>query len=300
MIKAIIIDDEPLAAMIVREYLADYPQVEVVQECQDGFEGIKAIQQHRPDLVFLDIQMPKINGFEMLELVDDPPGIIFTTAYDEYAIKAFESHAIDYLLKPFDKERFGKAMHKWMTMSRGSGGVSGAAGGNGGSGGTTGPNPVGIGGGAGGAGIDTNTAGTGGASGSFGGTNTGGIGGGVGALLETAAASPAQQQRVVVKLAGRIKIIPVEDIEFLEASDDYVKIHTREGAFLKNKTMNYFEQALDPSRFVRTHRSYILNVQQVTRIDPYEKDSHLCILQSGARVPVSKAGYTKLRAVLGL
>jgi two-component system LytT family response regulator len=120
------------------------------------------------------------------------------------------------------------------------------------------------------------------------------------ALLETAAQSPAQQSRVVVKTGGKIKIIPVEDIHYLEASDDYVKIHTHNGAFLKNKTMNYFEQVLDGTQFVRTHRSYILNIQQVTRIDPYEKDGHLCILQSGAQVPVSKAGYVKLKAVLGL
>jgi two-component system LytT family response regulator len=119
-------------------------------------------------------------------------------------------------------------------------------------------------------------------------------------LLETAAQSPAQQQRVVVKTGGKIKIIPLEDIHYLEAADDYVKIHTHNGAFLKNRTMSYFEKALDGTQFVRTHRSYILNVQQVTRIDPYEKDSHLCVLQSGAQVPVSKAGYVKLKTVLGL
>lgn len=249
MIQAIIIDDEPLARLIVKEYLQSYPQVTVAQECNDGFEGIKAIQQHRPGLIFLDIQMPKINGFEMLELIEDPPAVIFTTAFDEYAIRAFESHAVDYLLKPFSKERFDKAMQKWLDQYAHHATATQA-----------------------------NTR----------------------ALLETAAASPAQQQRVVVKIAGKIKIIPVEDIHYLEASDDYVKIHTRTGAFLKNKTMNYFEQVLDGALFVRTHRSYILNIQQVTRIDPYEKDSHLCILQSGAQVPVSKAGYTKLKAVLGL
>ena len=247
-IKAIIIDDEPLARMIVQEYLQAWPQVTVVQECSDGFEGIKAIQQHHPDLIFLDIQMPKINGFEMLELVEDPPAVIFTTAFDEYAIKAFESHAVDYLLKPFNKDRFDKALRKW---------------------------------------LDQRSAATPQADETP-------------ALLDTAAQSPAQQQRIVVKTGGKIKIIPVEDIHYLEASDDYVKIHTHNGAFLKNKTMGYFEQSLDPTQFVRTHRSYILNVQQVTRIDPYEKDGHLCILQSGAHVPVSKTGYVKLKAVLGL
>src|SRR6266568_7794435 len=114
MIKAIIIDDEPLARLIVQEYLQAYPEITVIQECSDGFEGIKAIQQHHPDLLFLDIQMPKINGFEMLELVEEPPAVIFTTAFDEYAIRAFETHAVDYLLKPFNKQRFDKAIRKWM------------------------------------------------------------------------------------------------------------------------------------------------------------------------------------------
>ena len=248
-IKAIIIDDEPLARMIVQEYLATWSEITVLQECGDGFEGIKAIQQHHPDVIFLDIQMPKINGFEMLELIEQPPAVIFTTAFDEYAIKAFESHAVDYLLKPFNKERFDKAMRKWLDHR---------------------------------AAAPTTTAAP------------------SEELLETAAQSPSQQQRIVVKTGGKIKIIPLEDIHYLEAADDYVKIHTHNGAFLKNRTMSYFERALDGSQFVRTHRSYILNVQQVTRIDPYEKDSHLCVLQSGAQVPVSKAGYVKLKAVLGL
>jgi two-component system, LytTR family, response regulator len=258
-IKAIIIDDEPLGRMIVQEYLATYPEIKVMQECSDGFEGIKAIQQWHPDLIFLDIQMPKINGFEMLELVEEPPAVIFTTAFDEYAIKAFESHAVDYLLKPFNKERFDKAVRKWIDQR--AGGAANAAA----------KAPA--------TGTDNDPT---------------------GALLETAAQSPAQQQRIVVKTGGKIKIIPLEDIHYMEAADDYVKIHTHNGAFLKNRTMSYFEKALDGAQFVRTHRSYILNVQQVTRIDPYEKDSHLCILQSGAQVPVSKAGYVKLKTVLGL
>jgi two-component system LytT family response regulator len=251
-IKAIIIDDEPLARMIVQEYLQSYSNITIMQECGDGFEGIKAIQQHHPDLIFLDIQMPKINGFEMLELVESPPAVIFTTAFDEYAIKAFENHAVDYLLKPFNKDRFDKALRKWLDQraTRGSDLIT--------------------------------------------------HGGATDELLETAAQSPTQQHRIVVKTGGKIKIIPLEDIHFLEAADDYVKIHTHNGAFLKNRTMAYFEKTLDPAQFVRTHRSYILNVQQVTRIDPYEKDSHLCILQSGAQVPVSKAGYMKLKGVLGL
>ena len=247
-VKAIIIDDEPLARSIVQEYLQNISEITVLQECSDGFEGIKAIQQLHPDLIFLDIQMPKINGFEMLELIEQPPAVIFTTAFDEYAIKAFESHAVDYLLKPFNKERFDKAIRKWLDQRTS----------------TTAPTPISE------------------------------------DLLETAAQSPSQQQRIVVKTGGKIKIIPLEDIHYLEAADDYVKIHTHGGAFLKNRTMSWFERALDPTQFVRTHRSYILNVAQVTRIDPYEKDSHLCVLSSGAQVPVSKAGYVKLRSVLGL
>jgi len=252
--------------MPVEEYLQSYADIAILQECSDGFEGIKAIQQHRPDLIFLDVQMPKINGFEMLELVEDPPAVIFTTAFDEYAIKAFESHAIDYLLKPFNKERFDKAVRKWLDTraTRGSDQLTHGPG-------ATAHGPAG-------APPAADTEG----------------------LLETAAQSPTQQHRIVVKTGGKIKIIPLEDIHFLEAADDYVKIHTHNGAFLKNRTMGYFEKTLDGTQFVRTHRSYILNVQQVTRIDPYEKDSHLCILQSGAQVPVSKAGYVKLKAVLGL
>src|ERR1700728_4713402 len=119
MKSALIIDDEPLARMVVREYLQGFEQIEVMQECSDGFEGLKAIQQHQPDLIFLDVQMPKINGFEMLELVDQPPAVIFTTAFDEYAIKAFEAHAVDYLLKPFNKDRFDKAVRKWIDQRAG-------------------------------------------------------------------------------------------------------------------------------------------------------------------------------------
>jgi two-component system LytT family response regulator len=290
MIKAVIIDDEPLARMIVQEYLQSYTRIAVVQECGDGFEGIKAIQQHHPDLIFLDIQMPKINGFEMLELVEDPPAVIFTTAFDEYAIRAFENHAVDYLLKPFTKQRFDKAVGKWLdqyTAAQGSAPTSaGAANSTASNASNSTANPP------------TNPASP--ASSEPGASTTVSFGNKTRDLLDTAAHSPSQQQRVVVKTGGKIKIIPVEDIHYLEASDDYVKIHTHNGAFLKNKTMNYFEQVLDPNHFVRTHRSYILNVQQVTRIDPYEKDSHLCVLQSGAQVPVSKSGYVKLKAVLGL
>jgi len=245
MSKIITIDDEPLARSIVKEYLQKYPGMEIVQECNDGFEGFKAIQQYQPDLIFLDIQMPKINGFEMLELLDQAPAVIFTTAFDEYAIKAFEAHAVDYLLKPFSQDRFDKAIQKWSEQKVSS---------------------------------QKNTE----------------------ELLETASHSPSQSQRIVVKTGSKIKIIPVHDVFYLEAADDYVKVHTQEGSFLKNKTMGHFEKTLDQQQFVRSHRSYIVNIQQITRIDPYEKDNHVAILKSGTKVPVSRNGYVKLRTVLGL
>lgn len=245
MIKVIIIDDEPLARSIVKEYLQAHNEIEVVQECNDGFEGVKAIMQHKPHLIFLDIQMPKINGFEMLELMEEKPSVIFTTAFDEYAIKAFETHAVDYLLKPFTKERFDKALEKFFSQA-----------------------PI----------QKKHTE----------------------ELLQSATNLPSQSERIVVKTAGKIKIIPVPEILYLEAADDYVKIYTKEGSFLKNKTMSFFENSLPQNQFVRTHRSYIINVQEITRIDPYEKENHLAILRSGARVPVSKNGYGKLKMVLGL
>ena len=244
--KVIIIDDEPLARSIVKEFLQKHPQLQLAAECSDGFEGVKAIQQHQPDLIFLDIQMPKINGFEMLELLEQTPAVIFTTAYDEYAIKAFEAHAIDYLLKPFNQERFDKAISRWNEQKSQN--------------------------------YKKATQ----------------------ELLETASQSPAQSHRIVIKDGSKIKIIPVHDVQYLEAADDYVKIHTKDGYFLKNKTMNHFEQVLDGQQFVRSHRSYIVNVQQITRIDPYEKDSHVAILRSGVKVPVSRNGYGKLKEVLGL
>ncbi len=240
--KAIIIDDEPLARLIVKEYLQAYPHITVLQECNDGFEGMKAIQEHQPDLIFLDIQMPKINGFEMLELIDEPPMVIFTTAFEEYAIKAFDAHAADYLLKPFSKERFDKAMQKLMLQQ-----INSAK-----------------------------------------------------AIAETALQMPIKSNRIVVKDNGKIKIIPFAQLYYLEAADDYVKIHTADGIFLKKNTMQYFEDSLPGNEFIRAHRSYIINAQLINRIDLHEKDGHLILLTTGARLPVSKAGYARLKEVLGI
>lgn len=245
MSKVIIIDDEFLARSMVKEYLKKHPQLEVVAECGDGFEGLKAIQEHQPDLVFLDIQMPKISGFEMLELVENPPAVIFATAFDEYAIKAFEAHAIDYLLKPFDQERFDKAVSKFLAQNR----------------------PV----------AAENTK-----------------------ELLNDAQLPGSNNRIVVKNGSKIKIIPVQEVLYLEAADDFVKIFTKDGYYLKNKTMSFFESFLPADMFVRSHRSFIVNIQEITRIDPYEKDGHVAVLKNGAKINVSRNGYGKLKGVLGL
>ena len=244
MIRTILIDDESLARDVVKHYLKDYPNIEVVAECSDGFEGLKAITLHKPDFIFLDIQMPKISGFEMLELVEKHPAVIFTTAFDEYAIKAFEVNAVDYLLKPIEKSRFDQAMQKLPSKLEKE---------------------------------ETSNE-----------------------LLETASLSPAQNNRIVVKTAGVIKIIPVSELNYIEADDDYVKLNTTEGVFHKNKTMSFFEQTLDPAQFIRIHRSYIINMAQVTKIELKEKDSYVVLLKSGIWLPVSKTGYIRLKGLLGI
>jgi two-component system LytT family response regulator len=246
MIKTILIDDEPLARDIIKYYLMDYPEIKVVAECNDGFEGLKAIGIHNPDLIFLDIQMPKITGFEMLELVDDKPAVIFTTAFDEFAIKAFEVNAMDYLLKPIEKSRFDLAMSKLPAK------------------------------------LHANTNGT---------TKT---------LLEAVSVTSATSNRVVVKNNGVIKIVATADIHYIEADDDHVRLSTADGIYVKNKTMSFFEQSLDPVQFIRIHRSYMINLSQVTKIELKEKDSYVVLLKSNIWLPVSKSGYVKLKAALGI
>lgn len=245
MIKVIIIDDEPLARSIVKKYLSSIPEMEILEECNDGFEGAKAISQHKPDLIFLDIQMPKINGFEMLEIIDHSPSVIFTTAFDEFAIRAFEKNAIDYLLKPFSKERFEQSIQKFNSLGKKS---------------------------------ETKTQ----------------------ELLQETSLYPEQNNRIVVRTGTKVKIIPVHEIEFMEADDDFVKIVTAEGSFLKNKTLTFYENTLNPKQFIRVHRSHMVNADQVTKIEKYSKDSHLVILRNGQKIPVSKSGYVKLKEGLGI
>jgi two-component system LytT family response regulator len=248
MKKIVIIDDEPLARALVKEYLQHRSGVVVAGEYDNGFEGIKGIIKNKPDLVILDIQMPKISGFEMLELLDTPPQVIFATAFDEFAIRAFEQNAVDYLLKPFSKERFDSAIDKWLRLDK----------------------------------------------------NNAPAGESIGGLLSTTVVGAPASSRIVVRTNNEITIVPVSEVIYIEAFDDYVKIFTRDSYYLKKKTMNYYEAALDPSVFFRTHRSYIINLQQLTRIEPMEKNSYVALLKGGKKVPLSRASYSKLKEKLGL
>lgn len=245
MYKVIVIDDEPLARALVIKLLKNYPAFEVVDECNDGFEAFKSISKHNPDLIFLDIQMPRINGFELLEMLDKPPAVIFTTAFDEYALKAFESHAVDYLLKPITKERFEKAIQKCQQQA-----------------------------------LTPNAP-------------------SVNALLEDSVYE-GYQHRIVVKDRGNIRIIPAEEIYYIEANDDYVKIVSKEGSFLKKNTLSNLEKILDPNQFVRVHRSYLMPISQLQSIEPYEKNSHIALLHCGMKISVSQSGMTKLKSLLHL
>lgn len=237
--KVIIIDDEPLARAYIRECLQSFPQCEVLAECADGFEGFKAINSLQPDLIFLDIQMPRINGFEMLELLEAPPQVIFTTAFDSYAIKAFEANALDYLLKPFDKERFGKAMLKVTGKSET-------------------PTPL---------------------------------------KLELPTPEYGAQNRLVLRHNGEIRIVPVAEVLYLEAWDDYVKIHTAQQVFVKKQTLSYYENSLSKKEFVRCHRGFMVNVSHISALDHGNQELRL---RNGFHLPVSKTGYTKLKETLGL
>ena len=240
--SVVIIDDEQPARELIKVYLQDLPELTIVGEATNGFEGVKLINELSPDLVFLDIQMPKIDGFELLELLDHQPAIIFCTAYDQYAIKAFDKNAIDYLLKPFTKNRFKEAIAKLQT----SGGTS----------------------------------------------------------EKLNIPSPQDYRkplnRIVVKDRKEIVIIDIEKLHYLEAQDDYVALHTSQGKWLKQQTMKYFEEALDESKFVRVHRKYILHLNEMAKLDKLGKESYVVVLKSGAMIPVSAAGYQKLKIQLGI
>ena len=246
MIKAIIIDDEALARQILRAYLSSYPDIQIIAECENGFEALKAIKREKPELMFLDIQMPRINGFELLELIDEPPATIFVTAFDEYALRAFEASAVDYLLKPFSEERLLKALTKFRE-----GKAQGAANGQ----------------------LDA---------------------------LKQVVRETAEQERIVVKNGTEITIIPLSDIFFIEAYDDYIKLHTSKGMFLKKQTLQTLENQLEKVGFVRVHRSYIIRLAALTRIEPAAKEQFQAILTNNTRIPLSRSGNIRLKQALGI
>ncbi|MDP2338600.1 MAG: LytTR family transcriptional regulator DNA-binding domain-containing protein [Bacteroidota bacterium] len=246
-LQTLIIEDEELARNLLRSYLKDHPDIEVIGECENGFDGVKAINDKKPDLVFLDIQMPKITGFEMLELLDFKPQIIFTTAYDQFALKAFELNAVDYLLKPFSKDRMLSAIEKVKHRIQN--------------------------------GEDTSEK-----------------------LDELSNFRSGEESidRVVVKDRHKIHIITVDQIRYIESLDDYVMIYTHDGRHMKQKTMKYFETNLDPKNFIRIHRSYIVQVDNIAEIQQYEKESYIVILKDAnkTKLKVSKTGYKKIKEVL--
>ena len=241
--RAVIVDDEELARRVLRELLRAHNEVEVVAECPNGFEAVKAVAELKPDLLFLDVQMPKLDGFEVLELIAEGPAVIFVTAYDQYALRAFEAHAVDYLLKPFGADRLKVALER--TKERLGGGL---------------PPP---------------------------------------AELAAAARPPAQYlERIVVKDGSRVHIIPVSKLDYAEAQDDYVALAVEGKKHLKQQTLSNLEKGLDPERFLRIHRSYIVNLDRLGKVEPYGKDTHVVILTTGAQLPVSRSGYARLREIL--
>ena len=245
--RIIIVDDEMLARGVVREYLAEHPDVEIVAECANGFEAVKAITELSPDLVFLDIQMPKLDGFEVAELAGGKTRYIFATAFDQYAIKAFEFHALDYLLKPFSQQRFDQALsHARDNIAKGTG--------------------------------------TGDAA--------------VENMVREAAARNKPLGRVLIRDGAKVHVINADKIEVIEAQDDYVQIRSEGKSYLKNQRMTELEEQLDGEQFLRIHRSYIVNIAHVDRIEQATKDSHVAILKDGAKIPISRSGYQKIRTVI--
>jgi len=248
-LRTILIDDEQPARDIMKHYLKEFTEIEIIGEFQDGFTGLKAIQELKPDLVFLDVQMPKLTGLELLELLDKPPIIIFSTAYDQYALKAFEMNAIDYLLKPYSKERLIQAVQK---------AIEKAAAGNK---------------------EDTH----------------------VEKLVKTLEdTNPEYLQRIAVKSRHKVSVIAIDEVIYLEAEGDYVMIHTKDNKHLKEKTMKYFESHLEPDRFIRVHRSFIINADYILRLELYDKESYRVILKNNAIIKASSTGYKLLKEKLQL
>jgi two-component system LytT family response regulator len=242
--KVVIVDDEEPARKLLREYLAGYEDIVIAAECANGFEAVKAVTELKPDVLLLDIQMPRLDGFEVLELVGREVNVIFVTAYDRYALRAFEVHAVDYLLKPFSPERLRQALDRARDR-------------------LAARTPV--------AGLE----------------------------LAAAARPPGTYlERVAIRDGANVHVIPVSKIDYVEAQDDYVCFHSERKGFLKQQTLSDVETALSPAQFVRIHRSYILNIERLAKLELYAKDSYAAILRDGTRLPVSRSGYARLQALL--
>jgi len=243
-LRVVIVDDEEPARTLLREFLGRHPDVTIVAECANGFEAVKAVTELQPDVLFLDIQMPKLTGFEVLELLEQPPAVVFTTAYDEYALKAFEVHAVDYLLKPFTAERFDEALAR----ARGR------------------------------------------------------VGRESGERLEAAArearGTEGSRDRVLIREGTRVVVLPVEKVDVVEAEDDCVRIRAEGKEYRKQTTLGELERMLPSERFVRVHRSVLLNLDRLAKLELYAKDSRVAILKDGTRLPVSRAGYQRLKELL--
>jgi len=246
--KALIIEDEKLARDLVKSYLESHSEIELSGEYADGFTGLKAINEIKPDIVFLDIQMPRITGFEMIELLDHKPEIIFTTAFDEFAIKAFDINAIDYLLKPFSSDRFAMAISKAIEKLSSEG------------------------------------------------SNTSKLD----KLINHVDVNRENLERIVVKKNGKIVIIPVDSIQYIEAQDDYVMLYTAKDRFLKQQTMKFYDNMLSEKEFIRIHRSFIVKINQISELEPYEKESYIVHLKSGIKLKSSKSGYKRIRRELDI
>jgi two-component system LytT family response regulator len=239
-IKVLIADDEELARRLLREYLGRHPDMEVVGECENGMQAVKEIGRLQPDLVLLDIQMPKLTGLEVLELTERYSGVIFTTAYDQYALKAFDFHAVDYLLKPFSQQRFDEAL----AQARKSLGQASPA------------------------------------------------------IKEMAARPGEKLERILVRDRSQVHVIPVEKLEYAEAQDDYVCLHSDGRDYLKTQSLSELEAQLDAGRFVRVHRSYIVNVEQLQSIEKQNKDSQVAVMRSGKQIPISRPGYERIKTIM--
>jgi two-component system LytT family response regulator len=250
-IKALIVDDEVLARKFIRRLLKDDHEVEIVGECGNGRDAVTTIRKQSPDLVFLDIQMPELDGFSVLEAVglDQLPEIVFTTAYEHYAIRAFELHALDYLLKPFDQARFRDAIkhakERIHQRQLEDGRVQ------------------------------------------------------IGALLESVKKQPEYLDRLIIKADGRITFLKTREIDWIEADDKYVQLHTGKTARMVRQTLSAMESQLDPKRFLRIHRSAIVNVERVKELQPLFGGEHAVLLEDGMKLTLSRKYKAKLFELLG-